>query len=249
MLAFDREGMGPRVVLVHGFTQTRVCWGALPAALSASHEVVLVDTPGHGRSDHFRADLPGTADLLASFGPATFVGYSMGGRMCLELSLRHPESVRGLVLISATAGLESEAERGERRATDEALADQIEADGVDAFIEQWLSLPLFAGLPATARFESERRTNTAEGLASSLRLAGTGTQIPSWGRLHTLDVPVLVVAGAQDAKFTALAHRLADAIGANATLAVLPDAGHTTHLESSDAFLAVLRPWLAAHHL
>jgi pimeloyl-ACP methyl ester carboxylesterase len=62
-------------------------------------------------------------------------------------------------------------------------------------------------------------------------------------------MPVLVVAGGEDAKFTALAERMADAVGDNATLAVIEGAGHAAHLEQPDAFLAILRPWLAAHGL
>ncbi len=247
MLASEGEGTGPRLVLVHGFTQTARCWGPIGPALAEGHEAVRVDAPGHGRSADVRADLPATAELLAGLGPATYLGYSMGGRMCLETALRHPEAVEALVLVSATAGIDTEEERPKRRAADEALADWIESDGVDHFIDHWLGLPLFAGLPPEARFESERRSNTAAGLAASLRLAGAGTQSPSWDRLATLDMPVLVVAGAEDTKFTALAHRLAESIGANATLAVLPGVGHTTHLEAPEAFLATVLPWLAAH--
>lgn len=247
MLAVETEGAGPRLVLVHGFTQTGRCWGSVGDALAEDHEVARVDAPGHGHSAAVRADLPTTADLLAGLGPATYLGYSMGGRMCLETALRHPDAVEALVLVSATAGIEDADERAARRASDEALAATLEGEGVDAFVERWLSLPLFAGLPPEGRFDAERRSNSAAGLASSLRLAGTGTQVPSWDRLGALTMPVLVVAGADDAKFTALAHRLADDIGTDATLVVVPDAGHTTHLEAPEAFLAVVRPWLAAH--
>lgn len=246
-LASETDGIGPRLVFVHGFTQTARCWGPLAAELATDHEVVRVDAPGHGGSTDVRADLAATAEHLAGLGPATFLGYSMGGRMCLELALRHPEAVEALVLVSATAGIDDGDERATRRASDEDLARRIEAEGVDVFLDHWLSLPLFTGLPTEGRFDAERRSNTAAGLAASLRLAGTGTQAPSWARLATLTMPVLVMAGADDDKFTALAHRLADAIGDNAALVVVPDAGHTTHLEAPDAFVAALRPWLAAH--
>ncbi|HMQ28589.1 MAG TPA: alpha/beta fold hydrolase [Acidimicrobiales bacterium] len=246
-LACEVDGAGPRLVLVHGFTQTARCWGPVGTALAEGHEVVRVDAPGHGRSADVRADLRATAGLLAGLGPATYLGYSMGGRQCLEAALRHPDAVEALVLVSATAGIEDEDERASRRASDDALAARIEAEGVDAFVDHWVSLPLFAGLPPVGRFDAERRTNTAAGLAASLRLAGTGTQEPSWDRLPTLAMPVLVVAGDDDAKFTPLAHRLVEGIGANATLAVVPGAGHTTHLEAPDAFLAVVLPWLADH--
>ncbi len=114
-----------------------------------------------------------------------------------------------------------------------------------AFVDEWLSLPLFAGLPPERAHRRERLDNTAEGLASSLRLAGTGTQVPLWDRLAELTMPVLVVAGAEDAKFAALAERLAATIGPQAELVVVPGAGHTVHLEQPEAFLAVLEPWLA----
>lgn len=248
-LASDSAGAGPRLVLVHGFTQTARCWGPLVTDLAADHEVVRVDAPGHGRSGDVRADLTATADLLAAHGPATFVGYSMGGRMCLETALRHPGAVDSLVLVSATAGIDDIDERATRRASDEALAARLEAEGVDAFIGHWLSLPLFTGVPPAGRFDAERRTNTAAGLASSLRLAGTGTQTPSWDLLSGLSMPVLVIAGAEDPKFSALAERLADGIGDNATLVVVPGVGHAIPLEAPDTFLATVRPWLAAHDL
>ena len=58
-----------------------------------------------------------------------------------------------------------------------------------------------------------------------------------------------MVAGERDAKFAAIGERMATAIGANASLALVPDAGHTAHLEQPEAFLSILRPWLATHDL
>ena len=69
------EGSGPRLVLVHGFAQTHACWGDVAPVLSADHEVVRVDAPGHGGSADVRDDLVSTADLLADAGgPATYLG-------------------------------------------------------------------------------------------------------------------------------------------------------------------------------
>ncbi len=170
----------------------------------------------------------------------------MGGRLCLHAALADRGAVRGLVLISATGGVDDAGEREARRAADEALADRIEAVGVPAFLDEWLAQPLFAGLPAAAQGRAERLENTAAGLASSLRRAGTGTQAPLWDRLATLDIPTLVVAGERDAKFVALAERLATTLP-DAELAIVEGVGHTVHLEAPDELLAVLRPWLDAH--
>jgi 2-succinyl-6-hydroxy-2,4-cyclohexadiene-1-carboxylate synthase len=242
------EGAGPRIVLVHGFTQTRACWGPLPARLvEAGFEVVRVDLPGHGRSGTADSDLWATAGRLgATGGTASYLGYSFGARVCLHLALTAPALVERLVLVGGTAGIESTEQRAERRTADEALADRIEAIGVAAFLDEWLALPLFAGLSEEAACRDARLENTASGLAGSLRACGTGTQESLWSRLAELTMPVLGVAGADDARFGALADRLAREIGANAASARVPAAGHTAHLEAPDAFWEVLASWLAA---
>lgn len=249
-LHVETTGRGARLVLVHGFTQTARCWGPLPDDLAADHELVLVDAPGHGGSSSVAADLVTGGRLIAEAGgPGTYLGYSMGGRFVLHTALERPEQVRGLVLVGATAGIDDPAERAARRAADEARAEQIESIGVSAFLDEWLELPLFAGLTPTTAQREEREVNTPAGLASSLRLAGTGTQQPTWDRLHELDMPVLVVAGAEDAKFVAAGERMAASIGPNATFDTVAGAGHTAHLERPDRFLAILRRWLAANEL
>jgi 2-succinyl-6-hydroxy-2,4-cyclohexadiene-1-carboxylate synthase len=246
----ERRGSGPRLVLVHGFTQTGRGWGPEVDALASDHEVVLVDAPGHGRSGDVVADLPTGGRLIADQGgEATYLGYSMGARFCLHVALSRPALVRGLVLLGATAGIEDPTEREARRQQDLATAAGIEQEGLEAFLDEWLAQPLFAGLPAERAHRAERLENTVEGLRSSLEHAGTGSQAPSWHELHRLDMPVLVLAGAQDLKFAALAQRLADEIGANATPALIDGAGHAAHLEQPEAFLSVVLPWLADHSL
>jgi len=233
---------------VHGFTQTAASWSPLRTGLvGAGHEVVAIDAPGHGAAADVHLDLVAGGRWLARTGGAgTYIGYSMGGRLCLHAALGAPGTVEALVLVSATGGIDDDEERRQRRAADDALADRIEAIGVAAFVDEWLAQPLFATLADDAAQRDDRLRNTAAGLASSLRLAGTGTQAPLWDRLPSLTMPVLVIAGALDAKFVALGERLAATIP-TAELAVIDGAGHTVHLEQPARFLDVLRPWLAAH--
>ena len=250
VLHAERRGSGPPIAMVHGFTQTRLCWGPIAADLERDHELVLVDAPGHGRSSAVAADLVGGGHLIAQAGgPATYLGYSMGGRFLLHTALDTPEAVRGLVLIGATAGIEDATDRAARMRDDQARALRIEEIGVEAFLDEWLSLPMFAGLSPEAACRAERLENTPSGLAGSLRLAGTGSQVPTWDRLHTLVMPVLVVAGADDHKFVALGERLAEAIGENASFGTIAGAGHTAHLEQPERFLATLHRWLDRHGL
>jgi 2-succinyl-6-hydroxy-2,4-cyclohexadiene-1-carboxylate synthase len=233
-----------RVVLVHGFTQTAASWAAVAERLSADREVVAVDVAGHGRHADAVGDLWEGARLLGDEGgDAAYVGYSMGGRLALHLALQRPDRVRALVLVSATAGIDDADERAARRASDDALARRLEAIGVEAFLDEWLAQPLFAGLTPEAQGREARAGNTAAGLAASLRTTGTGAQEPLWARLAELTMPVLVVAGARDTKFRAVGERLVAGIP-DATLAVVADAGHAAPFERPDAFVDLVRPWL-----
>jgi 2-succinyl-6-hydroxy-2,4-cyclohexadiene-1-carboxylate synthase len=245
-LGFERLGEGPRMVLVHGFTQNRNCWGPIAIDLSRDHELVLVDAPGHGASADIEADLVVGADLVADAGgdgPATYLGYSMGGRLCLQLALAHPERVARLILVGASPGIADADERERRRASDGALAGHLGEVGLPAFIDEWLAQPLFTGLDAAHRFLRERLDNTVPGLQSSLRLVGTGAQDSLWDRLGEVAVPVLLVTGSDDPKFGAIADQMAAVMGPARHL-VVPRAGHTAHLENPDAFLTIVRAWL-----
>lgn len=246
-LHVERQGAGPRVVLVHGFTQTGRSWGQIATDLGRDHEVVLVDAPGHGGSAAVRADLTEGAALLgAAGGRATYVGYSMGGRLALHLALDRPDEVDALVLLGATAGIEDEEDRAARRRSDEVWAEVLERDGLDPFLRRWLAQPLFADLPADAADVDDRRRNSVDGLASSLRLGGTGSQVPRWAELPRLRMPVLVLAGERDERFATLGRRMAGEIGRNATFETVPGAGHAAHRERPDAFLTVLRAFLSS---
>jgi 2-succinyl-6-hydroxy-2,4-cyclohexadiene-1-carboxylate synthase len=238
----------PRIVLLHGFTQTGAAWRPVAEQLPTSWDVQAPDLPGHGTAGDLRLDLTASADRLAGLigeQPAIVVGYSMGGRTALRLALDHPTAVAGLVLIGATAGIDDPAERSARRVADHELADRIEADGVAPFLDRWLARPLFAGLQPEPDDLAARRSNTAPGLASSLRLAGTGTMDPPWwGELSAITAPTLILWGEADTKFAALGRRLAAGIGPSAETTSLVDVGHAAHLEASNAVAALLSGWI-----
>lgn len=246
----ETQGSGPDLVLAHGFTQTGKCWGPIVADLESDHAVTRIDAPGHGRSSSVMAGLRGGSRMIADEGGhATYLGYSMGGRYLIHLALAHPELVNGLILVGATAGIADDSERAERATADRAMSRRIREMGLLAFIRWWIDQPMFAGIPESRRFAFERMENTVDGLANSVIRSGTGSQDPSWNRLHQLRMPVLVAAGSDDAKYTAIGERMATSIGDNATFVSVPGVGHAPHLEGPDAFLSVVRPWLAEHGL
>jgi 2-succinyl-6-hydroxy-2,4-cyclohexadiene-1-carboxylate synthase len=221
------------LVLVHGFTQTPRSWAPVEELLDGLLDGLRdgsVRTPAVGEGSDAGADFVGMARALGR-GPATYVGYSQGGRLCLQLALDRPEVVQRLVLVSASPGIADPGERAARRAADDRLAGEIERDGVDAFLERWLAQPLFATLPRERSGIDERRTaNTVEGLTFQLRVLGQGAQPSNWQRLGELAMPVLLVVGELDTKYVDIAHRMAARI-AGARVEVIPDAGHACHLE------------------
>jgi 2-succinyl-6-hydroxy-2,4-cyclohexadiene-1-carboxylate synthase len=240
-------GSGERVVLVHGFTQTLAAWDPVGERLARRRQVVRVDLPGHGGSAGVRVGFGHAARLLGEAGGVgAYVGYSLGGRLCLRLALTRPDLVRALVLVGASPGIADPGERAARRAADERLAEEVERDGVAAFLDRWLAGPLFATLPAEAAGRAQRLANTAEGLADALRRLGTGVQEPLWDRLAGLRPPALLVVGERDPKFTGLARRMAAAIGPSARVAVVGGAGHAVHLERPAELAALVEKFLDA---
>src|SRR5581483_7463866 len=114
------------------------------------------------------------------------------------------------------------------------------------FVDGWLAQALFSRLPREAAGVEERRRGTVDGLASALRLLGAGAQEPVWDRLAELGMPVLLMAGEHDTKFSALAFRMAAAIGDNAGISFVPGAGHAAHLERPQSVTTILARFLAA---
>jgi 2-succinyl-6-hydroxy-2,4-cyclohexadiene-1-carboxylate synthase len=242
------------LVLLHGFTQTGRLWGRFGEHLAESFTLLAVDLPGHGGSDDIRADLPATAQRVTEAvheaigdGPWDLLGYSLGARVALHV-LTGPDSRRRAtraVLIGATGGIEDPDQRAQRRRSDEARADELEAAGdVDAFLDDWLRGPLFERLGDGAARE-ERLRNSAAGLASSLRLSGTGTQEPLWDALATLPCPVLALAGTDDTRFAAHAVRIAS-LAPFGVASLVPAGGHAVHLAQPDHAGRVVEHWLGA---
>ncbi|MEX2599446.1 MAG: 2-succinyl-6-hydroxy-2,4-cyclohexadiene-1-carboxylate synthase [Dehalococcoidia bacterium] len=257
-LAVQRWGQGPAIVALHGFTGTSATWEPLAETLGPGYELVGIDIIGHGESD-----APGDVGLytMARFVSALselldrlglervcWLGYSMGARIALRAALDLPERTWGLVLESGTPGLPSETERAERVAADEALAQRIEAEGIERFVDYWETLPLWAGdwRISDAQRQRLRESRLAQrplGLANSLRGMGTGAQEPLHDRLGEIRVPALIMAGEEDTKFRDIAGDVAKAITVS-RLVVVPEAGHAVHLEQPERFTELVTEFL-----
>ena len=248
-LAFEVRGQGPRLAMLHGFTQNRLCWGKLVDDLATDHELILLDAPGHGESQHDDADLWQSAQLIADIaGPAHYFGYSMGGRTLLHLALANPELVKSLTTVGATAGIEAQTDRSVRFAADEQIARRILSGGLADFLQGWEELPMFGDLTDEMWARTERLTNRTAGLAASLRMCGSGGQERLWQRLDQLSMPRQFLAGEYDQKFRDLAERMAShsnrfpsETAAVATAPVIWGARHAAHLVNPAAVAQQIR--------
>lgn len=238
-----------RLVFLHGFTQTHHHWHRcahqLAERVGDNPTMAFVDLPGHGLSAPGELGIISASTPLAELaGSGTYIGYSMGGRFALAAALAAPQIVERLVLIGATAGLTDATDCAERLRLDGERADRVEAIGVDQFLDEWLAAPLFATLPPERRGLEHRRRNTASGLAHSLRWSGTGNMGSSmWDALETLTMPVLVLAGELDTKFTDIGRDMTRRLP-DATFSTVPGAGHAAHAEQPSVTSDIIAEWL-----
>ncbi len=219
----------------------------LPASYEIHRPLLLGHAPGlWNEGESFEDEV----DRLALwFGEraapqAVLAGYSLGGRIAVALLARHPRLFRSAVLIGAHPGIADEAARRQRVEDDEILARRLEESGIEDFVKLWEGLPLFASqrqLPAAVRERqrSSRLRHDAAGLAAALRALGAGSMPDYWPALDRLEMPIRLLAGAEDDKFCKLAHAMAERLP-NATVEVVPAAGHNLLLEAPAAVAAAI---------
>lgn len=237
--------MPESVVLLHGFGGTHRTWDGVLAALDRErYRPLALDLPGHGD----QADMPrpltfeGCVEYVLTHSPEhiTLCGYSLGGRIALHVALAAPERLLGLVLVSASAGIEDAAQRAARRDSDDRLAAELAQGDLEGFIERWRSQPLFADEPpeVAALARADQRRNDPRALAEALRGLSAGRMESVWDRLCDLALPVAVLAGERDARYRALARRMAALLPA-ASLLTAPG-GHALALENPAAVAGAL---------
>lgn len=246
------------LVLLHGFTGVPASFDELCELLAersgGALEVYRPLLLGHGAAadgvELFDDEIERLATDIAGRGlaGAHLCGYSLGARLALGLVARAPRLFSSATLIGVHPGLTTDAERLERRASDERWARLLTERGLQPFLSAWEEQPLFAsqakleraGSPvAIARQRALRSAHHAPGLARSLRVLGLA-EMPSYSAtLLTPPLPVTLLVGARDTKFLRLARASAER-NAELTLQVIDGAGHNLVLEAPDCLAEVL---------
>ncbi len=259
-LNVEQAGSGPAVLLLHGFTGSSATWRSFQDRW-AGFRTIAVDVIGHGESDSppdasrytmsaCIDDLTALLDQL-SIEKAGVLGYSMGGRIALRFALARRQRLWGLVLESASPGIAAAEDREARVRSDAKLAENLERDGLEAFIDYWQSISMWASQARLPRekHESLRRQrlhNSATGLANSLRGMGAGADEDVFDRVGELTMPSLLIAGALDARYAETSRRMAAAMS-HAELRIVENAGHAVHFEEPDQFAEAVTAFLRRH--
>ena len=182
---------------------------------------------------------------VASKTPKIVLGYSMGARAALLHAIANPKHWDALILISASPGIESAAERSARAASDTALAQRIISEGVPTFLEFWQQTPIIRSQQHIradwqASMQQNRLQHTAAGLAKSVEQFGQAACPNLWPQLNKLQCPILLISGKHDLKYCTIAERMQRALP-QAQWSKIPDAGHMPHLEAPEATAAAIR--------
>jgi len=243
----------PSLVLLHGFMGSSKDWGSLVDVFSAHYYCVAVDLPGHGSTapaeDTQHYTLAGasrgvinTLDEL-QISQSALLGYSMGGRVALNLALSNPEYFSKVILESATPGIPDAADREARRAADEKLAKKLESVPLEVFLKDWYQIPLFATLrehpEVLAEVMVRRLDNRPSELAKSLRFMGTGFQDSLWDKLSQLQTELYLLTGESDQKFKGIAEKMGKSSDRIVHHEVL-GAGHNIHIEVPDEYVRIV---------
>lgn len=252
----ERWGQGFPLVVLHGFTGNAESWRAFQKYWQAHSQVIAIDLIGHGKTDCpddvSKYTMEAMADALErifdelDIEKADVLGYSMGGRLALTFALTYDTRVRTLILESASPGLATEAERRKRREQDRKLADFIVENGIEAFVDYWENIPLFASQKRLSadvrlRIRKQRLANSVRGLCNSLLGMGTGSQPSWWDELHRIEA--CLVTGALDEKFCHIAREMQKRLR-SAKWVCVEDAGHAVHVEKPQIFAKIVSEFL-----
>lgn len=221
------------LILLHGFLGSHQDFLDIIPSLSHQYHVVCLDI------ESIEDDL---YQCVSSYQDPIVVGYSMGGRLALNLAIHHPDCLDQLILISASPGIDSIPERELRLTRDNQWAEMLRTVPFSQFLDRWYDQPIFDSFresPVFAHALSVRRVSDPERLAL-LFLAVSPGHIPSmWGALSQLKCPLTYVYGELDIAYGVISDRIRNECP-HATIYSIPQSGHVVHLEAPTELVALL---------
>ena len=252
-IIYEVRGSGPPLVLLHPFPTNRHFWEPLVPALESRYRLIVPDLRGHGESGVGEgASMANHAEDVQQIlrecdvERAAFIGVSIGGYLLFEFWRKFRQQLALLVLSNTRAQADSDEGRANRLKT----ADEAEKNGTAAFLDAMV--PKLLGVSTqrnrpdiVARARTMMEAMSRQGLAAVQR--GMAERSDSVSTLSTINVPTLIVRGAEDVLIPAEDADLMHKKVAGSEIITIPESGHYTPFERSEDFLKVLRPFLDRH--
>lgn len=230
---------------LHGFLGLPSDWdGLLSDQWNKVDWLKLVDE----EIDHFEL----IVDRLQRQVGSVLLGYSMGGRLGLEMMTNEQARWKAAIIISSHPGLQSTEEREARREVDSRWSDRFrtkewpdESENWTEIMEDWNAQPVFAGDPPIQRDEKDFNRDA---LAAALRACSLSEQPDYRTWLRKTIIPILWMAGERDEKYVKLATECA-ALNPRFELCILPNAGHRAPWGNPAAFRQAVASFLERHQI
>lgn len=233
-LAYDRQGTGPALLLLHGFPLDRSIWKPLAASLDRDYDIIMPDLRGFGQSelpegeytiDQMATDLVDLLDQL-HIQKTYIAGHSMGGYVALAFAKLTPGRVLGMSLI----GSQAVADTAERKASRYATAQKVVQDGCEAVVG------MSENLSADRKFVPGLREiilrQQPAGLAGALKAMASRSDATAL--MAGFKFPITLVHGLADVLIPAARAQEIKSLHPQIVLVELPGVGHSPMLEAPD---------------
>ena len=234
---FLRQGnKNTPIIFIHGFMGCSKDFEPIMDILHTQNECIAIDLPGHGKNyahlpkrclfKHLTNVIKGYITNLGT-NKCHLVGYSMGGRLALQIASSYPNLIDKLVLISTNPGLVCKKEKQDRMQFDKHWANKLKTCSFDTFLTEWYSQTLFAP-NKKSHFIQTKKQILRYALEDYLIRFSVAKQASFWEYLlHQKNEHIHVVLGSNDIKYIDLYKPYKDKL----YIDEITNAYHSVHIE------------------
>jgi pimeloyl-ACP methyl ester carboxylesterase len=246
---YSDVGKGPAIVFLHGFLENRSMWGKLQQELPSKYRKICLDLPGHGDSGNigYIHTMEEMADVVKSLTDHLklkkffILGHSMGGYVALALAEKHPDCIRGMLLMNSTSRADSDKKKRDRN-----RSIQLAKRDHKSYIRK--SIPNLFRPKNREVFRKELNQVKKEALKTSKQgiiaaIEGMKVRNDREVLLHFSPYPVLFIAAQRDPIL--IFEDLQEQLKAEKVVAVVTENGHMSHIEDFDTLFKGIKTFLS----
>jgi 2-succinyl-6-hydroxy-2,4-cyclohexadiene-1-carboxylate synthase len=215
------------LIFLHGFLGSHLDWLPIIHLLHQKYACVTIDLPAHGKSPYSSSFHSTLEETLQKWPESILVGYSLGGRLALQYGQKHPQIVKGMIVLSSHVGLSSEKCQSQRWEQDLLWKHKLQTLSSKEFLSLWYEQKIFSSLKNRPKLLEHllniRTYHNQEELANVLDQVSLAKQPLCQHFMHPLDW----ICGEEDASYVELYAKFP-----SSNKKLIPNAGHTAHLEN-----------------